>query len=128
MKQGEDECSSVEYDDVATQWLSADFLDLRLRSSGYVFFSFGSRVLLQDFSSEAQSVHFQVHLQVSLFIRLCYGGHGQMFRFCTGRSVERPNSSYPFAMAPAWYAMRLYKHFGNISRKRTSNRPLLQPT
>lgn len=34
--QGEDECSSVDYDDVATQWLSADFLDLRLRSSGYV--------------------------------------------------------------------------------------------
>ncbi|KAG0613777.1 hypothetical protein M758_6G129600 [Ceratodon purpureus] len=32
--QGEDEASSVDYEDVSAQWLSADFLDLRLRSSG----------------------------------------------------------------------------------------------
>lgn len=35
--QGGDECnlSSVDYQDVTSQWISADFLDLRLRSSGY---------------------------------------------------------------------------------------------
>ncbi|KAG0571379.1 hypothetical protein KC19_VG007100 [Ceratodon purpureus] len=32
--QGEDKASSVDYEDVPAQWLSADFLDLRLRSSG----------------------------------------------------------------------------------------------
>lgn len=35
---GGDECnlSSVDYQDVTSQWISADFLDLRLRSSGLI--------------------------------------------------------------------------------------------
>ena len=73
IKQGED--SSVDYQDVATQWLSADFLDLRLRSSGYVRLFFWLESVISPvikLSSRAKSFLPKAHtVYFSVFPQIC---------------------------------------------------------